>query len=87
MSASRDVHFNWNLYQTYKDLDYRTLAWLICKLELLGHGQSRHHFMFQFFPDAIIKYRHKNVGENKNFVYNTLLIKKVTEILISQLFG
>jgi len=41
--------------------------------------------MFHFFPNAI-NHKHKNVGENKHFVYNTLLIKKVTEILILQLF-
>lgn len=42
--------------------------------------------MFQFFLDAIIKHKHKNVGGNKHFVYNALLIKKVTENLILQLF-
>jgi len=79
------VHFNWNLYQTYRDLDYGTVPWLICKLKLSRRGQSRQHCMFQFFPDAIIKHRHKNVGENKHFVHYTLLIKKVTEFLILQL--
>jgi hypothetical protein len=69
-----------------KDLDHRTLAWLKCKLEPSELRQTRQHCMFQFFLDAIIRHRHIHVAENKHFIYNTLLIKKVTEILILQLF-